>query len=85
MVRVTRNTLGAILDIFDEHVEAADSEGDLFRGHNNIRAIRVEFADRRLGNRRAGVFSHTGTWVSMIFQSMGFIKTLIIRRSIKVV
>ena len=54
MVRVTINTQGVILDIFDEHVEAADSEGDLFRGHNNISTIRVEFADRRLNGRRTG-------------------------------
>ena len=25
MARVTRNTLGALLDIFDEHVDAVDS------------------------------------------------------------
>ena len=61
LVRVTRNTLGALLDIFDEHVDAVDSEGDIFRGRNDIRSVRIEFADRRLGNRRAGGFSHTGT------------------------
>ena len=34
--RVTRNTLGAILDMFDEHLDPVDSEGDLFRGYNKI-------------------------------------------------
>ena len=50
---ITKNTLGAIIDVFDEHVEPAGSEGDLFRGYNNVSSIRVEFVDKKLSGKLA--------------------------------
>ena len=50
---ITKNTLRAIVDIFDEHVDPVDSEGDLFRGYNNVSSIRVEFVDKKLSGKLA--------------------------------
>jgi len=51
---INKNTLNLLADMFDEHVDAADSEGTLFRGYNNISTIQIEFVDRKLGGKRAG-------------------------------
>ena len=43
-----------LLTYFSEHVDPVDSEGDLFRGYNNISSIHVEFADKMLGGKLSG-------------------------------
>ena len=51
---INKNTLNLLVEMFDEHVDSADSEGTLFRGYNNISAIQIEFVDRKFGGKRAG-------------------------------
>ena len=51
---INKNTLNLLAEMFDDHIDVADSEGTLFRGYNNINTIQIEFVDRKLGGKRAG-------------------------------